>query len=118
MLERLQDLSLGYFPQGPVQMHLVGSFSDSRGISEELIGNLLTYLIKEVIEIDLLTACIAEQNTVIRGDVAWPIVYGIGVNVKSGDIFPATFTDKGPDLPLRAARIFSGLPEVLILSFF
>ena len=38
----------------------------------------------------------------------WPIVYGIGINVKSGDIFPAQFTDKGPDLDIRMARTLTG----------
>jgi protein N-terminal asparagine amidohydrolase len=40
-------------------------------------------------------------------------LYGIGVNIKTGEIFPATFPDKGPDLPLRHSRIFSGSPALL-----
>ncbi len=32
----------------------------------------------------------------------------IGVNLKTGDIFPATYPDKGPDIPLRGARLFTG----------
>lgn len=34
-----------------------------------------------------------------------------GVNIKSGEIFPATFPDKGPELPLRSARHFTGCHE-------
>lgn len=48
------------------------------------------------------------MNTIIRGDLHWPIIYGIGVNIKTGEIFPAAFTDKGPDLQLRMARNFTG----------
>lgn len=40
------------------------------------------------------------------------MVYGVGVNVKTGEIFPATFPDKGPDQSLRAARHLTGVPQV------
>lgn len=59
-------------------------------------------------EIDLTQACVGELNTVLRGDINWPILYGVGVNIKTGEIFPATFTDKGPDQALRHARNFTG----------
>ncbi len=36
-----------------------------------------------------------------RNGAPWPLVYGIGINVKTGEIFPAQFTDKGPDMDLR-----------------
>lgn len=58
-------------------------------------------------------ACIGELNSIIRGDINWPIIYGIGVNVKTGEIYPATFPDKGPDLQLRQARNFTGGQAVL-----
>ena len=50
---------------------------------------------KQPIEVDLTTACVGELNTTIRGGIHWPIIYGVGVNVKTGEIFPATFPDKG-----------------------
>lgn len=59
-------------------------------------------------------ACVGELNTIIRGDLNWPIIYGIGVNIKTGEIFPAAFTDKGPDLQLRMARNFTGGQSVII----
>lgn len=176
MLGRLQDLSMGYFDQAPVQMHLVGGFSDSRGYSEDLIYSLLRksewnvmdewkdeiwlpvpeYINKERFEIEIVSACkfaivwrwwgvvmnmenwnfvgIGQYNTIIRGDIPWPILYGVGefewkkrdgesgkwklhsflgVNVRTGEIVPATFPDKGPDLPLRGTRIFCGSPSVI-----
>ncbi|XP_052567450.1 protein N-terminal asparagine amidohydrolase-like, partial [Culex pipiens pallens] len=68
---------------------------------------------KHPLEIDLTQACVGELNTILRGDINWPIIYGIGVNVKTGEIFPATFPDKGPDLQLRMARHFTGGHQVL-----
>lgn len=35
-----------------------------------------------------------------------------GVNVKTGEIFPATFPDKGPELALRSARHLTGGQQV------
>lgn len=44
------------------------------------------------------------------------MIYGIGVNIKTGEIFPATFPDKGPDQALRCARHLTGQPQVYTLS--
>lgn len=63
-------------------------------------------------EIDLTLACVGELNTTVRGGIHWPMIYGVGVNVKTGEIFPATFPDKGPDLALRCARQLTGIPQV------
>lgn len=63
---------------------------------------------KHHLEIDLTQACVGELNTIQRGEINWPIIYGVGVNIKTGEIFPATFPDKGPDLQLRLARNFTG----------
>lgn len=40
------------------------------------------------------------------------MIYGVGVNVKTGEIFPATFPDKGPDQALRCARYLTGVSQV------
>lgn len=75
---------------------------------------------KHPLEIDLTQACVGELNTIVRGELNWPIIYGIGVNIKTGEIFPAAFTDKGPDLQLRMARNFTGgqtvSGELLVIS--
>lgn len=42
-------------------------------------------------EIDLTQACVGELNTILRGETNWPIIYGVGVNIKTGEIFPASF---------------------------
>lgn len=36
--------------------------------------------------------------------------------VKSGEVFPANFPDKGPEQPLRLARLFTGLQPVCIIK--
>jgi hypothetical protein len=37
------------------------------------------------------------------------------VNVKTGELFPATFPDKGPDQALRSARHLTGGQQVMFL---
>ena len=59
---------------------------------------------KQLVEIDLTLCCVGELNTTLRAGVNWPLIYGIGANIKTGEIFPATFPDKGPDQQLRSAR--------------
>jgi len=39
-----------------------------------------------------------------------------GVNVKTGELFPATFPDKGPDQALRSARHLTGGQQVILNS--
>ena len=73
-----------------------------------MIISISEVLHKQRTDLDLITCCIGELCTLHRNGVPWPIVYGIGINVKSGDIFPAQFTDKGPDLDIRMARTLTG----------
>lgn len=67
---------------------------------------------KHHLEIDLTQACVGELNTMLRGEINCPIIYGVGVNIKTGEIFPASFPDRGPDRQLRDARIFMGAQTV------
>jgi hypothetical protein len=55
---------------------------------------------------------VGELNTTVRGGIHWPMIYGIGLHVKTGEIFPATFPDKGPDQALRCARHLTGGQQV------
>ncbi|XP_050311453.1 protein N-terminal asparagine amidohydrolase-like [Anthonomus grandis grandis] len=111
MIQRVQELA-GY-PEGRIEVQLVGGYSDPNRYSEELFFKLMNSFHKHPVEIDLTLACVGPLNTTIRGGIPWPLIYGIGVNVKTGEIFPATFPDKGPDSLLRSARIFNGSPEVI-----
>lgn len=65
-----------------------------------------------MLEIDLTQACVGDLNTSLRGDIHFPIIYGVGVNIKTGEIFPATFPDRGPESNLRIARNFTGAQNV------
>ena len=68
----------------------------------------LEMLHKNRFELDLETCCIGDLCTLNRNGVTYPIIYGVGVNVKTGDIFPAQFNEKGPDMDLRYARTLTG----------
>lgn len=112
MVRHVQDLSINV-PEGRLELHMVGGFIDPRHYSEELAIQLLYAFHKQPLSIHLVTACICELNNSLRGNINWPVIYGIGLNTKSGEIFPATFPDKGPDFPLRCARYFTGCYEML-----
>jgi len=112
MVQRVQELALGY-PEGRIELQLIGGFNDTRRYSEDLFYNVMTSFHKHPVEIDLTLACVGELNTTIRGGIHWPIITGIGINVKTGEIFPATFPDKGPDQALRTARFLTGVSQVL-----
>nr|CAD7427212.1 unnamed protein product [Timema monikensis] len=83
MIHRVQELALG-FPEGRLELQMVGETFH-----------------KQLVEIDLAMACVGELNTTVRGNMRCPILYGCGVNVKTGELFPANFPDKGPDQALR-----------------
>ena len=69
---------------------------------------LIEMLHKNRCDLDLETCCIGDLCTLNRNGIAWPIIYGIGVNVKTGEIFPAQFSEKGPDMDIRYARTLTG----------
>ncbi|KAK7111667.1 protein N-terminal asparagine amidohydrolase-like [Littorina saxatilis] len=107
MIQLVSELSENK-PAGRLEMHLAGGFEDERKNSEEVSLDLFGCLVKCQAEIHLVTACIGEHNTVYKNRIPFPIIYGIAVEVETGRIFKATFPDKGPDLPLRSARHFTG----------
>ncbi|XP_045464482.1 protein N-terminal asparagine amidohydrolase isoform X1 [Harmonia axyridis] len=110
MVQRVQELAIGY-PDGRIELQLIGAYS-SRPYGEKLFYSVMNSFHKQLVEIDLTLACVGELNTTMRGGIPWPIIYGIGLNIKTGDIFPATFPDKGPDLSLRMARYLTGVTQV------
>lgn len=112
IVRRVEDLSLSA-PDGRLELHIIGGFLDRRNYSEQLAIQLLYAFHKQPVNIHLITACLCELNNSLRGNINWPVIYGIGINVKSGEIFPATFPDKGPDQPLRCARHFTGCYEMI-----
>jgi len=116
MLQRISSLSYGY--EGRMELHLVGAFSDTKGISAAIIHSCLSTLHRVRTTLELVTCCVGELCTVRRNGAPWPLIYGLGVNVKTGDIFPAQFTDKGPDMDLRAARTLTGGEGVGLIDLY
>lgn len=112
LIERVRELSVG-FPDGRLELSLVGGFADTRNYSEGVFHSIMHAFHKQPLEVDLVLACVGEVNTTIRGGIHWPIICGVGVNVKTGEIFPATFLDRGPELSLRCARHLTGGHQVL-----
>ncbi|XP_051567372.1 protein N-terminal asparagine amidohydrolase-like isoform X1 [Myxocyprinus asiaticus] len=104
--------------EGRLELHLVGGFDDDRKTSHALSLNILAAFQNHREEIHLETCCITDMNDVIKEGIHRPLVYGIGVNVKSGYVFPASFIFRGPAEELRSARTFSGgqMVEVYVSS--
>ncbi|CAM4619474.1 unnamed protein product [Leuciscus chuanchicus] len=93
---------------GRLELHLVGGFDDDKKTSHSLSLSILAAFQKQKEDVHLETCCITDMNDVTRDGVHRPVVYGIGVNVKSGHMFPALFASRGPAEELRSARTFSG----------
>ncbi|XP_054460642.1 protein N-terminal asparagine amidohydrolase isoform X1 [Anoplopoma fimbria] len=95
--------------EGRLELHLAGGFNDESKTSHKLSFNILAAFQKLKEEIHLETCCITEMNDVVVDGTHRPVVYGIGVNVKTGEVFPSSFfTHKGPAVELRSARTFTG----------
>ncbi|XP_005092602.1 protein N-terminal asparagine amidohydrolase [Aplysia californica] len=105
------DLSSGRF-----EVHLVGGFLDPRHNSHEVSDEVLDAMCNNPNDLHLVTACITHFNTTYdEKGVPFPVIYGIACDVKTGEIFRAKFTDKGPDQSLRSARHFTGGRENIVI---
>ncbi|TSK62615.1 Protein N-terminal asparagine amidohydrolase [Bagarius yarrelli] len=93
---------------GRFELHLVGGFDDDKKTSHNLSCEILEAFQKQKEEIHLETCCITDMNDVVTNGIHRPIIYGLGVNVKTGEVFPAVFPHKGPVEDLRSARSFTG----------
>ncbi|XP_075623562.1 protein N-terminal asparagine amidohydrolase isoform X4 [Balearica regulorum gibbericeps] len=93
---------------GRLEVHLVGGFNDDRQLSQKLTNQLLRAFDLQPDDVHLVTFCVTELNDREERDIHFPIIYGIAVNVKTAEIFPATFPEKGPDEDLRSAHVLTG----------
>lgn len=93
---------------GRLELHLVGGFNDESETSHNLSLNILAAFQKHKEDIHLETCCITEMNDIMVDGTHRPVVYGICVNVNTGEVVPASFTYKGPAEELRSARTFTG----------
>ncbi|CAH1970861.1 unnamed protein product [Acanthoscelides obtectus] len=99
--------------QNKYSIYLVGGYSDPRGLSEEIFVGILETLQKVHQEMHLQLACIGDANTVLKDDKPWPKVYGAAVNIDTGEVFPSTFAEKGPDEILRGVKILVGSSNIM-----
>uniref|UniRef100_A0A672HXY0 Protein N-terminal asparagine amidohydrolase-like n=1 Tax=Salarias fasciatus TaxID=181472 RepID=A0A672HXY0_SALFA len=93
--------------EGRLELHLVGGFNDESKMSHNLSLNILAAFQNQEEDIHLETCCTTEMNDVLVDGIHKPIIYGIGVKVETGEVFPASFTFKGPAENLRSARTFT-----------
>uniref|UniRef100_A0A671KHC1 Protein N-terminal asparagine amidohydrolase-like n=1 Tax=Sinocyclocheilus anshuiensis TaxID=1608454 RepID=A0A671KHC1_9TELE len=94
--------------EGRLELHLVGGFDDDRSTSHSLSLSILAAFQKQKEEIQLETCCI----TALYETLTERLCPSSGVNVKTGQVFPASFTCRGPAEELRSARTFSGAQMV------
>lgn len=100
-------------PFGRYELHVAGGFIDGDESSEKVSIKTLNAFNNTSEEIHLITACICDLNNEVKKGMNFPVIYGLAVNVKTGDIYRGTFLDHGPDMPLRSARHFTGTEEVI-----
>ncbi|XP_029432041.1 protein N-terminal asparagine amidohydrolase [Rhinatrema bivittatum] len=93
---------------GRLEVHLVGGFNDDKGLSQNLTSDLLRAFDNQQDEIHLVTFCVTELNDMVKNGFHFPVIYGIGVNVRTAEIFSASIQDHGPDENIRSARMLAG----------
>ncbi|ELU06858.1 hypothetical protein CAPTEDRAFT_142681, partial [Capitella teleta] len=97
-----------------LHMHLVGGFLDDKKHSEKLTKEIFRACINNEFRIHLQTACIGCLNDVVKQNAThFPIIYGLAVDVRSGDLIRAVFPDQGPDMLIRSATNFIGKGTLL-----
>ncbi|XP_036683544.1 protein N-terminal asparagine amidohydrolase isoform X3 [Balaenoptera musculus] len=99
---------------GRLEVHLVGGFSDDRQLSQKLTHQLLSEFDRQEDDIHLVTLCVTELNDREENENHLPVIYGIAVNIKTSEIYRASFQDRGPEEELRAARALTGGPMISI----
>ncbi|KAM5198991.1 protein N-terminal asparagine amidohydrolase isoform 2-T2 [Hipposideros larvatus] len=97
---------------GRLEVHLVGGFSDERQLSQKLTHQLLSEFDRQEDDIHLVTLCVTELNDREDNENHFPVIYGIAVNIKTAEIYRASFQDRGPEEELRAARALTGGPNL------
>ncbi|XP_060141578.1 protein N-terminal asparagine amidohydrolase isoform X2 [Globicephala melas] len=100
----------GHTQCGRLEVHLVGGFSDDRQLSQKLTHQLLSEFDRQEDDIHLVTLCVTELNDREENENHFPVIYGIAVNIKTSEIYRASFQDRGPEEELRAARALTGGP--------
>jgi len=84
------------------------------GLSRERGGDSLGEFDRQEEDIHLVTLCVTELNDREENENHFPVIYGIAVNIRTAEIYRASFPDRGPEEELRAARALTGGPMISI----
>jgi len=107
--------NLRNFETRQLDVFIIGGFSDSRSLSLEISTDVFQNMIQEeTCTFHLKLCCSLEINTIVKDNTNWPIHYGAGVRLETGEVFPAKFEYHGPDLDIRMLR-YTGNTEPLLL---
>lgn len=83
MVKQIQNLS-SEKSSGSIELQLIGGYTDEYYYSDHIFCEAMRILQSHHTEINLKLACIGEFNTIVRNGVPWPIIYGAGVDLKTG----------------------------------
>ena len=84
--------------QGEADVYLVGGFEEKSGFSAAVVAGVLRSLHACPVRLHLRLASILRLNTTPAGG---PAALHLAVDCRSGTPHPATFADRGPELPRR-----------------
>lgn len=103
-----------------LQISLIGGFADNKNVSASLLLPILGTIHANPHYFEVGQLCVGEACTSVARDtgLALPLVTGVGLSLKTGELFPAMFTDKGPDMDLRLARTLTGGEKVGMLAVY
>lgn len=91
MIERVMELS--QHSEDGIELQLVGGYSDEQNYSEDIFYNIIRVFHLQPVNVFLTLACVGDLNTIVKDRIPWPIIYGVGVDLKTGSIFiPCEFT--------------------------
>lgn len=90
MVKQIQDLS-SEVSDDRIELQLIGGYHDKEYSSNHIFSNAMRIFQSHKKKIDLQLACVGDFNTVFRDGIPWPIIYGVGVDLKTGFILYLNF---------------------------
>lgn len=91
---------------GRLEVYFVDSFSDDGQLSQKLTHHLLSEFDRQEDGIRLVILRLTELNDQDKNENHFLVIYGITVNIKTAEIYWASFQGRGPEEELRAAPIY------------
>ncbi|XP_049801659.1 protein N-terminal asparagine amidohydrolase-like [Schistocerca nitens] len=103
MIESVKQIA-GGSSDGKMELQVFGAFGYAQNFSETVFDSVMITFHKHPEKVNVTLACVGDINTTVKDGKHWPSLYGVGINVKTGELFPAVYKDRGPDEGLRHAR--------------